>query len=346
LYGYSTYGQYNKRNIIINNNMSAGSYPIMSYYQDSALIKGNTLTGAVPIYFYYTAGGDSILNNVCNGNGSNYGIYLYGYSSSPYATGIVIANNMLANNYYGMMIYYTQGCKVLYNSVQALPSCYYGLYLYYDYAMEIRDNIICVVHGGRPIFHYYGDYIENYNDLWVCDSGPAVICDHMSGATDMVALESNSGKDTGSISVDPQFVSTNDCHLQATSPCINAGDSVAGFLYDIDGDSRRNNRPDMGADEWVPTALDAGTASIKPGASIRPNPLTRDFAVLRYGLSRAGVAELSVYNVAGQRLMAQTLVAGRSGSVDLDLRHLSNGVYVVKFSSEGFASSQKLVVQR
>jgi hypothetical protein len=44
--------------------------------------------------------------------------------------------------------------------------------------------------------------------------------------------------------------------------------------------------------------------------------------------------------------MARTLVAGRSGIVNLDLRHLGNGVYLVKLSSEGFASSQKLVVQR
>ena len=42
----------------------------------------------------------------------------------------------------------------------------------------------------------------------------------------------------------------------------------------------------------------------------------------------AGAAELSVYNVTGQRVMAQTFVAGRSGNVNLDLRHLSNGVYL------------------
>jgi len=68
--------------------------------------------------------------------------------------------------------------------------------------------------------------------------------------------------------------------------------------------------------------------------------------VLRYGLPKAGAAEVSIYNVAGQTVMAQTLTAGRSGSVNLDLRHLSNGVYLVKFASEGFTNSQKLVVQR
>jgi hypothetical protein len=55
---------------------------------------------------------------------------------------------------------------------------------------------------------------------------------------------------------------------------------------------------------------------------------------------------LSVYNVAGQTVMARTLAAGRSGIVNLDLRHLSNGVYLVKFASDGYENSQKLVVQR
>jgi hypothetical protein len=50
--------------------------------------------------------------------------------------------------------------------------------------------------------------------------------------------------------------------------------------------------------------------------------------------------------MAGQTVMTRKLATGRSGNVNLDLRHLSNGVYLVKFSSEGFASSQKLVVER
>ena len=90
----------------------------------------------------------------------------------------------------------------------------------------------------------------------------------------------------------------------------------------------------------------AGKTVIAQGMSISPNPLSSGFAVLRYGLPKAGAAELSVYNVAGQTVMAQTLAAGRSGAVNLDLRHLSTGVYLVKLSSDGFVNSQKLVVQR
>jgi hypothetical protein len=90
----------------------------------------------------------------------------------------------------------------------------------------------------------------------------------------------------------------------------------------------------------------AGRTEVAQGLSISPNPLATGFAVLRYSLPKAGAAELSVYSVTGQRVMAQTLAAGRNGFVNLDLRHLSNGVYLVKLSSQGFVNSQKLVVQR
>jgi hypothetical protein len=90
----------------------------------------------------------------------------------------------------------------------------------------------------------------------------------------------------------------------------------------------------------------AGKTVTAQGMSLSPNPLASGFAVLRYGLPKAGAARLSVYNMAGQTVMAQTLVSGRSGNVNLDLRHLSNGVYLVKLSSDGFENSQKLVVQR
>jgi hypothetical protein len=91
----------------------------------------------------------------------------------------------------------------------------------------------------------------------------------------------------------------------------------------------------------VTPGLDASAA-----LRISPNPLAGGLATVRYSLPKAGAARMSVYNMAGQTVMERTLAAGRSGSVSLDLRHLSNGVYLVKLSSGGFAGSQKLVVQR
>jgi hypothetical protein len=79
--------------------------------------------------------------------------------------------------------------------------------------------------------------------------------------------------------------------------------------------------------------------------AIGPNPLSGGLATVRYGLPKAGAAELSVYNVAGQRVIAKTLALGRSGCVSLDLRQMAGGVYLVKLQSQDFTTTQKLVVQ-
>jgi hypothetical protein len=51
--------------------------------------------------------------------------------------------------------------------------------------------------------------------------------------------------------------------------------------------------------------------------------------------------------VAGQTVLGRALSVGReASSVVLDLPYLSAGVYLVKLSSDSFAATQKLVVQR
>lgn len=59
----------------------------------------------------------------------------------------------------------------------------------------------------------------------------------------------------GNISQNPLFVSASDFHLQATSPCINAGTNLP-YVYtstDLDGNSRLfGSRVDMGAYEFLP----------------------------------------------------------------------------------------------
>jgi hypothetical protein len=80
--------------------------------------------------------------------------------------------------------------------------------------------------------------------------------------------------------------------------------------------------------------------------SIAPNPLAGGFASLSYSLPRAGAVQVTVCDVAGRTVTAQTMAAGRSGSAPLDLRRLSAGVYLVKISSDSFSATQKLVLQR
>jgi len=85
--------------------------------------------------------------------------------------------------------------------------------------------------------------------------------------------------------------------------------------------------------------------SVVVGVSISPNPLANGFAVLRYGLPRAGAATVNVIDVTGRSVLSRTMAVGRAGTATVDLRSLSNGVYLVKFESDQLTASQKLVVQ-
>jgi len=90
----------------------------------------------------------------------------------------------------------------------------------------------------------------------------------------------------------------------------------------------------------------AGTTEIgAPSFAIAPNPLAGGFATVRYSLPRAGLATLNVFDVTGRTVLTQTLAAGRTGTASLDLRKLEAGVYLVKVTTEGFSTTQKLVVE-
>ncbi len=80
--------------------------------------------------------------------------------------------------------------------------------------------------------------------------------------------------------------------------------------------------------------------------AIAPNPIVSGYAALHYSLPKAGPATLRIFDVAGRSVLTQTLIAGRSGSVGLDLRHLSTGVYLAKLAADDFSTTQKLVLQR
>jgi hypothetical protein len=85
--------------------------------------------------------------------------------------------------------------------------------------------------------------------------------------------------------------------------------------------------------------------------AIAPNPLVSGFATLSFARPldhwTARPLVLSIYNVSGQSVLNRTLAVGsEASSVTLDLRHLSNGVYLARLTGDGFAGTQKLVVRR
>jgi hypothetical protein len=89
----------------------------------------------------------------------------------------------------------------------------------------------------------------------------------------------------------------------------------------------------------------ANTTIGKVSFAIAPNPLIGGLATVRYSLPKAGLATLDVFDVTGRTVLSQTIAAGRTGTASLDLRKLDAGVYLVKVATEGFSTTQKLVVE-
>jgi hypothetical protein len=78
---------------------------------------------------------------------------------------------------------------------------------------------------------------------------------------------------------------------------------------------------------------------------IAPNPLAAGFAQLSYSLPKAGALGIRVFDVTGRTVVARTAVTGRTGTLNLDLRQLADGVYLVRLDADGYSIQQKLVVQ-
>jgi len=90
----------------------------------------------------------------------------------------------------------------------------------------------------------------------------------------------------------------------------------------------------------------AGNTEIRSVSfAIAPNPLSGGLATLRYSLPKAGLATLRVFDVTGRAVLEQVLAAGLTGTATLDLRKLEAGVYLVKVTTDGFSTTQKLVVE-
>ncbi|MBK9336177.1 MAG: right-handed parallel beta-helix repeat-containing protein [Lewinellaceae bacterium] len=200
-------------------------------------------------------------------------------SDSPLGSEGLIANNFVsigegfATAVYGIYLNGSDRVRVYHNNVNANSSSTASRALYNTTStgLDARNNIFACPLGAMPVqMNTSTSVTSNYNDFYTT-GGLIGSWQGVSKAT-LADWQLASGQDGNSRSINPQFISSTDLHIQEPS-LNNAGTPVAGVSDDIDRELRNPATPDIGADEFAPmTTRDVGVEVFVEPNKITPFP--------------------------------------------------------------------------
>ncbi|MFD0695990.1 choice-of-anchor Q domain-containing protein [Paenibacillus sp. GCM10027628] len=264
-----------------------GKSPNVSYDQArNGLVKGNKVYNITsnnnPSYgktlpnnsnaadgIYVDGGKDSVIEQNYSYN-NDIGIEIASEHAGKSTSNITIRSNMVYKNRltgiamggYDTLRGSTVNCKIVNNTLYKNDTLGDGsgqLYVQYDTQNNIIKNNIMVASSSNVLI--YNEYTKNsgnvvdYN-LYFSPGGSSNSTWTWKNTeyTGFSAYKSGTGNDAHSLFIDPKFVnvSTNDYHLQSTSPAIDAGSTDTAIIgsIDIDGQSRvQGTAVNIGADE-------------------------------------------------------------------------------------------------
>jgi len=274
-YAIYWYGSTTSRKIgnqFINNTVSDFYYYGMYlYYNDSLTVSRNTITNAPSsatvygLYSYYSDKSIFIKNKVLlNGSGSNYCMY-FGYNNSSSGNSLV-ANNFVSQSIgtgaYGIYNTSSSNINFYYNSVNATggSTSNYAFYSSGGSNNNVVNNIFSNTGGGYAYYISTPASINqsNFNNYFATGTNLAY---WTSAHANLTSLKASNGKDSNSLSVNPNFFSVNDLHI-INFDLDGKATPISTITDDIDGDIRNSSIPDIGADEFVLPDYDAGVVHL------------------------------------------------------------------------------------
>ncbi len=165
-------------------------------------------------------------------NTEGYNNMIYGTTTSGFYT------HNTANSHYSFNSIYDESNYTLrYGSGNEGGTCRNNI----AYNHDVSASYGCVFYQSAPLIH-------DYNNFYAPNGAP--IARYLSTACQtLAALQTASGQEAHSISVDPLFISTTDLHISNESPCLQAGVGMPEIEFDIDEERRHRDTPCIGCDE-------------------------------------------------------------------------------------------------
>lgn len=218
----------------------------------------NTYTNVLHIDVETSLNGAEIVGNNVNGRQGGSGIYLFNVDAQP-NNRTLIANNFVymgstasPTNSHGISIQDCANASIVFNSIhtKAATTTAAGIRLYngQSIGIELLNNNIVNSGAGYAVNSESLYYIDksDYNNFYTTGSNFVRLGTDYST---LAALQSATGNDSNSVSVDPNFVGEDlhTCRVELD----NAGIPIAGINIDFDGDIRNTQTPDIGADEFI-----------------------------------------------------------------------------------------------
>ncbi|NUM31917.1 MAG: right-handed parallel beta-helix repeat-containing protein [Bacteroidetes bacterium] len=280
-YGYSYNSRANNLNIYENKFENQYYMGLYIYYNRNLIINKNNIyhtnsytgyTSGYGIYLYYLTEGYKITSNKiynqeytaisatnCNGAVGDSSLVANNFIHSRNTSSTTNAVNFY-NNYY-LNFYYN---NIHIKNTNANSTSAYFQYL--DYS-NINNNNFVNIGNGWALYAYYGSIIKFNNNNYYTN-GSKLLNRNGNSYANLSDWQTATSYDLNSLNVNPNYTTDTDLHTDQ----IDLNGKARNIKYiidkDIDEQSRDINTPDIGADEYVPPAIDAGVTLLKsPGST-------------------------------------------------------------------------------
>jgi hypothetical protein len=321
--------------------------------------------------------GDIIRNNIVNNIKST-----TGYTSTGILLSGDVGNTGSDNLVYNNMVYdiqssSTQGDsrvagiqmwqqnnpKIYYNSVYltGIGANHYSsgaLYIWNTCSnVDAKNNIFVNTRDESP-YSASAIYLQStnaplnsdYNDLFYDTTiTNNYLVKSYSGSYYTLAEWQAAGKDSNSVTEMPNFVASEDLHIDGSIFTLIDGHAtpITGIDTDIDGDIRNATIPDIGADEFLITDVeDETTLTTEFSLSQNyPNPFNPG-TTFRYSIPQSSYVIIRVFDVLGNQIETLFNEEKPTGTYELtwNTANLPSGVYFYQLKAGEFMSTKKMIL--